>query len=70
MADLIITLDETLKTRLQERAVYSGRSLSEEARTILHDVLSENPEEPLNLAARIHNRFAEFDFELPHIPRK
>lgn len=67
----IYNLDDDLKSRLQQRAEYHGRSLEEEAKEILCAVLIRNTEEPLNLALAIERRFANLgDFELPTIPRE
>ena len=72
----IQNIDDRLKSRLQQRAEYYGRSLEEEAKEILRAVLTENSLEtetsigPLNLARAIEQRFAQFgDFEIPTIAR-
>ncbi|AFZ27184.1 hypothetical protein Cylst_5140 [Cylindrospermum stagnale PCC 7417] len=67
----ISNLDDDIKSRLQKRAEKHGRSLEEEAREILRLTLTENNEQPLNLATIIERRFANFgDFELPEITRE
>ncbi len=67
----IQNFDDDLKTRLQKRAEYYGRSLEEEAKEILRTVLTENHLSPLNLALAIKRRFAHFgDFEIPTIVRE
>jgi plasmid stability protein len=67
----IQNFDDDLKNLLQKRADYSGRSLEEEAKEILRNVLKGTPVEQLNLAEAIHQRFADLgDFEIPTIPRE
>lgn len=66
----IQNFDDDLKTLLQKRADYYGRSLEEEAKEIFRSVLQATPVEKLNLAEIIHQRFAHLgDFEIPAIPR-
>ncbi len=69
MASLTIrNLDDPLKARLRIQAATHGRSMEEEARTILRAALSAEPEKPGNLAERIRARFAPYggvELELP-----
>ena len=61
MASLTIrNLDDPLKARLRIQAAVHGRSMEEEARTILRAALSPEPETPGNLAQAIRARFAPF----------
>jgi plasmid stability protein len=67
----ISNLDDDIKSRLKKRAEKHGRSLEEEAREIIRMALTENHEQPLNLATMIDQRFANLgDFELPEILRE
>jgi antitoxin FitA len=67
----ISNLDDDIKSLLKKRAEKHGRSLEEEAKEILRMALIENPEQPLNLANMIEQRFANLgNFELPEIPRE
>ena len=66
MEDLLATLtirnlDNRLKSQLRVRAARHDRSMEEEARTILRDVLSDsgNNEEPVGLGTRIKQRLEE-----------
>ena len=67
MATLTIRrLDEQLKSRLRVRAAEHGRSMEEEARTILRDVLDQ--ERPRNLADLAREFFGPkhgVDLDLP-----
>ena len=69
MASLTIRkLDDPLKARLRVRAATNGRSMEEEARTILRAALSRDTPAPGNLYESIRARVAEtggFDLELP-----
>ncbi len=66
----IQNLDDDLKNPLQKQAEYYGRSLEEEAKEIIHAVLTENSLKPLNLVLVIERRFAYCsDFDLPTIVR-
>jgi plasmid stability protein len=69
MASLTIrNLDEPLKARLRIQAAVHGRSMEEEARTILRAALSAENERPGNLAEAIRARFAPYggvELELP-----
>ena len=63
----IRNIDEALKQRLRVRAAEHGRSMEEEAREILRQVVGEAAP-PRNLAAAIRARVAPFggaDIELP-----
>lgn len=68
MASITIrNLDDDLKRRLRIRAAEHGRSMEEEARDILRQVVAETPP-PRNLAAAIRHRVASFggvDIDLP-----
>jgi plasmid stability protein len=67
----ISNLDDDLKNQLQKRAEKHGHSLEQEITEILRLVLSENHQNPINLATLIENRFAKFeDLELPEIERE
>ena len=60
-------LDDEVKARLRMRAAGHGRSMEEEARTILREAL-QGESEPGNLARFIHECFAPFggvELELP-----
>ena len=60
-------LDDDVKTRLRVRAADNGRSMEEEARLILRDVVGRKTP-PRNLASAIHARIAPLggvDLELP-----
>jgi len=68
MANITIrNLDSEVKTQLRIRAAGHGRSMEEEARTILRAAV-ERKEGPKNLAQAIRTRFARFggvELELP-----
>ena len=68
MASITIrNLDDEVKTRLRIRAASNGRSMEEEARTILRSAVDERAE-PRNLARAIRARFEPFggvELELP-----
>lgn len=68
MASITIrNLDEDVKTRLRVRAADSGRSMEEEVRRILRDVVGRKPN-PRNLADIIRSHFGPangVDLELP-----
>lgn len=68
MASITIrNLDDEVKTRLRLRAAGRGRSMEEEARSILREAVGREPE-PENLARFIHECFAPFggvELELP-----
>ena len=58
MASITIrNLDDDVKRRLRVRAAEHGRSMEEEARDILRQVVGQ-PSAPRNLGAAIHARFA------------
>lgn len=58
MASITIrNLDDDVKRRLRVRAAEHGRSMEEEARDILRQVVGP-PSAPRNLGAAIHSRFA------------
>ncbi|MBE9247740.1 plasmid stability protein [Dolichospermum sp. LEGE 00240] len=66
----ISNLDDDLKNQLQKRAEKHGNSLEQEITEILRLVLSENPQNPINLVTLIEKRFADFEgLELPEIER-
>ncbi len=68
MASITIRhLDDGLKHRLRVRAAEHGRSMEEEVREILRQVVGE-PTPPRNLAAAIRARFAPFAGEGLEIP--
>lgn len=68
MASITIRrLDDDVKARLRLRAAEHGRSMEEEARTILREALR-GKAEPANLARFVHECFAPFggvELELP-----
>lgn len=67
----IFNIDDNLKNILQERAIQNGRSLEEEIKEILRQVLIENQQLPINLVNLIDKRFAHLgDFELGEIKRE
>jgi len=51
-------LDEAVKRKLRVRAAQHGRSMEEEARSILRAALAKTPRESENLAVAIRRRFA------------
>lgn len=58
MASITIrNLDDDVKRRLRVRAAEHGRSMEEEAREILRQVVA-GPGAPKNLGREIHERFA------------
>nr|WP_313950125.1 plasmid stability protein [Nostoc sp. FACHB-110] len=60
-----------MKNILQDRAKKNGRSLEEEVKEILHQVLIENQTPPINIVNLIDKRFAHLgDFELGEIKRE
>ena len=69
MASITIrNLQDGLKRRLRIRAAYYGRSMEEEVRQILNNVLSQELPAPVNLASAIRSRFAALggaELELP-----
>ena len=71
MASLTIRrLDERTKTRLRVRAARHGRSMEEEARTLLKAALAEETAVPGNLAAAIRARFEPFGGVALRVPRR
>lgn len=68
MASITIrNLDDDVKRRLRVRAAERGRSMEEEAREILREVVGK-PVSPKNLGEAIHRRFATLggvELELP-----
>jgi plasmid stability protein len=54
---LIRNLDERLKARLRVRAAHNGRSMEDEARTLLRSALEAEPEKGPDLATAIRRRF-------------
>ena len=61
MASITIrNLDDDVKRRLRVRAAEHGRSMEEEARDILRQVVGQ-PSAPRNLGQAIHARFAALD---------
>lgn len=51
-------LEESVKSRLRIRAAHHGRSMEEEARTILKSALEPEARAEKSLAESIHQRFA------------
>ncbi len=72
MATITIrNLDEALKARLRVRAAIHNRSMEDEARDILRNVLSAEPIESPKLGGAIHGLFAPLGgLELPAIKRE
>ena len=70
MASITIrNLDDVVKRRLRVRAAEHGRSMEEEARDILRQVVGQ-PSAPRNLGQAIHARFATLDgIDLPQPQR-
>ncbi len=70
MASITIrNLDDDIKRRLRVRAAENGRSMEEEARDILRQVVGP-PNAPRNLGRAIHTRFAAVGgFDLPEAKR-
>ncbi len=68
MASMTIrNLDDDVKAKLRVRAATNGRSMEEEARTILRDAVEEEAE-PRDLAQAIRDRFAPLggvELEIP-----
>lgn len=71
MANITIrNLDDALKAKLRVRAARLGRSMEEEVRVILRNVLAEE-DVPRSLGQSIHRRFAGLGgFDLPEIVRE
>ncbi len=70
MASLTIrNLDINLKTQLRLRAAKHGCSMEAEVRSILSQTLSQTTSD-VNLADRIHRRFATLDAESLPIPSR
>ena len=71
MANITIrNLDDALKAKLRVRAARLGRSMEEEVRVILKNVLSQE-DTPKSLGESIHQRFASLGgFDLPPIERE
>jgi plasmid stability protein len=69
MASITIRrLDERTKARLRVRAAQHGRSMEEEARTLLREALTEDTVARGNLADAIRSRFERLggvEFRLP-----
>jgi plasmid stability protein len=57
---LILYLDERTKARLRIRAAHNGRSMEDEARTLLRNALEAEPETASDLATAIRKRFERF----------
>jgi antitoxin FitA len=58
MAQLVVqNLKENVKARLRQRAARNGRSMEEEAREILHDVLTQEDDPPVGLGTRLAGAF-------------
>ena len=66
---MIRKLDDSVKRQLRVRAARNGRSMEEEARTILRAALASEPADPeVDLGTAIHRLFAPLggvDLELP-----
>ena len=58
MASIVIrNLDDSMKERLRVRAARQGRSMEEEARSILRAALATDRSTPRNLAEAVRQRF-------------
>lgn len=70
MASITIrNLEDDVKRRLRVRAAEHGRSMEEEARDILRQVVGQ-PSAPRNLGQAIHARFAAIgEIDLPPMQR-
>ena len=66
---VIIDLEETVKLRLEQRALKHGRSMDEEVRHILRDAAKQPVDQVLGLGTRIATLFreADFAFEIPEL---
>ena len=71
MASITIrNLDKSIKEKLRIQAAKHGRSMEEEVRSILKEIFARESVQPLNLAEKIHDRFAPFGgVELPEVER-
>lgn len=71
MASITIrNLDDSLKSRLRVQAAVHGRSMEDEARTILRTALAAQPE-PAGIGTAIHALFRPLGgVELPELPRE
>ena len=71
MASITIRdLEDAVKERLRVRAAQHGRSMEEEARSIVRSAVMIDETPPLNLAESIRRRFASVNgVELPEVPR-
>ena len=69
MASITIrNLDDDVKTRLRVRAAGNGRSMEEEARTILRDAVGQENVPQKGLGTAVHELFRPFggvELELP-----
>jgi len=72
MASITIrNLDDSIKSRLRMRAASHGRSMEEEARTILRTVLGQENASGINLVQCIRARFGPLgDVDLPQPERE
>ena len=70
MASITIrNLDDEVKTRLRVRAADNGRSMEEEVRLILREVVGQEEVPAKGLGTAIHELFKPFggiELELPH----
>ena len=70
MAQFIVrNLEDDVKARLKRRAAHHGRSMEEEVRHILHNVVKAENTRPLKLGSRIAARFRKSGLtaELPEL---
>lgn len=72
MASITIrNLEDAVKAKLRVRAASHGRSMEDEARTILRAALGQEPVASQNLVQRIRSRFASLgDVALPQPERE
>lgn len=67
----IKNIDKSIKEQLRVQAAKHGRSMEEEARTIIKVALAEESTPSGNLAETIHQRFKKFGgVDLPEVPRE
>jgi len=70
MASITIrNLDESLKQKLRERAAKNGRSMEQETRLILQEVLTKQKEDDqqslIDVVNEIKTQYGSWDFDIP-----
>ena len=64
MAQLLVrNIEDSVKTRLKQRAKTHGRSMEEEARDILRSALCEEEANPVGMGTQIANLFRGIGFD-------